>query len=209
MSSISVRRATPNDARHLAEIHTAAFPDYFLTRLGPAFLQRYYGAFLHEPHTVVIGTVGDRPSGFVAGTTDLVRFRRDLYRPNLMRFPAIVAKRVLTDPVVRRHVRERLHHVRLAVASLVRRSDGADPDPSSMTTSSLFSICVDPAAQGSGLADAVMTAYLEAERDHGARRVILSVFDDNARAIRFYERSGWTAAAREGNSVVYELELPD
>jgi ribosomal protein S18 acetylase RimI-like enzyme len=95
------------------------------------------------------------------------------------------------------------------MASLGRRNDGAAPDSSSGTTSSLFSICVDPAAQGSGLAAAVMAAYLDAERAHGARRVILSVFDDNARAIRFYERSGWTATAREGNSIVYELELAD
>ncbi|MGD9702350.1 MAG: N-acetyltransferase family protein [Acidimicrobiia bacterium] len=209
MSEISVRRATPSDRRRVAEIHAAAFPDYFLTHLGPSFLQRYYEAFLREPHTVVIGSVDGRPAGFVAGTTDLARFRRDLYTPNLLRFPAIVAGKIVVDPVVRRHVFARLHHVRLAVSSLLHRGDRSAPEQGAETTSYLFSICVDPATQGTGMADAVMAGYIEAERTRGARRIRLSVFDDNARAIRFYERGGWKVSDREGNSVLYELELND
>ncbi len=75
--------------------------------------------------------------------------------------------------------------------------------------SHLFAICVEPSAQGTGVASAVMTAYLDKERRHGAHRVQLSVFTDNARAIRFYEREGWRAVGREGDSTVYELELTE
>jgi ribosomal protein S18 acetylase RimI-like enzyme len=54
-----------------------------------------------------------------------------------------------------------------------------------------------------------MTAYLDAERLHGARRVRLSVFSNNARAIKFYERGGWKAVEVEGDSTVYELDLTE
>jgi colanic acid biosynthesis glycosyl transferase WcaI len=211
MSDIVVRRAEPIDAAALAVLHTAAFPDYFLTQLGPSFLRRYYAAFLSEPHTVVIGSLDGRLAGFVAGTTDLARFRRGLYRPNLLHFPLIVAGRFVTNRVVRHHVFSRLHHVRLAICSLSGRNGPHDQARSANgeLVSSLFSICVEPWAQGTGVAEAVMTAYLDLERERGARMVRLSVFDDNARAIRFYERSGWSAVERDGDSIVYELSLAD
>ena len=213
MTTIDVRRATRNDSRTLADLHTAAFPDYFLTHLGPSFLRRYYEAFLGEPHTVVIGSVNGRPVGFVAGTTDLARFQRGLYRRNLLHFPVIIAGRIVTDRVVRREITRRRHHVRLAISSMLRgRRPGRDDEGGKSSTpdsaiSHLFAICVEPSAQGTGVA-AMMTAYLDAERRNGARRVRLSVFTDNARAIKFYEHGGWMAVEVEGDSTVYELDLP-
>lgn len=204
-----LRVAGPADAPELARVHALAFPEYFLTHLGSRFLQRYYRAFLDPEHTSVLCEHGGRVLGFVVGTPDLPSFRRSLYRPNIVPFATIVAVKIVTDKVVRSNVLARLVHVPLAFKALFSRSRET-PDPSGGTNESLshlFSICVDPAAAGTGVATDIMNAYVAIERERGIDSVELSVFDDNARALRFYEREGWVRTRTEGSTLVYRLDL--
>lgn len=46
---------------------------------------------------------------------------------------------------------------------------------------------------GTGLADAAHREVLDELRAHGHRAAWLRVFEDNRRAVRFYERRGWRA----------------
>jgi len=209
MAGIEIRAAVPEDAEVIARLHAEALPEYFLTHLGPAFLRRYYRAFLQAPHTVVVGSIDRDPVGFVAGTTDLGAFRRHLYPPNLLPFAWIVVRRTVADRTVRREVVARLHHVRLALRALFSRLRRRDDElaEAGPTLASLFSIAVAPHAQGSGVADAIITKYLAIEASKGATRSQLSVNDDNARALAFYERRGWAETDRDGHSVVYEVDL--
>lgn len=205
----NVRVAGPADAPELARVHALAFPDYFLTHLGPRFLERYYSAFLGAGHTAVLAETSGRVLGFVVGTPDLAGFRRALYRPNVVPFAAIVAGKTVTDKVVRSNVLARLVHIPLAFKALFSRS-GAASEPAgepSESLSYLFSICVDPGSAGSGVASDIMNAYVAIERDRGLDGIELSVFDDNPRALRFYEREGWAYTRREGASLVYRLDL--
>lgn len=50
--------------------------------------------------------------------------------------------------------------------------------------------------QGQGVAQELMAWALQHSRDHGARQVILSVYVDNHRAHRFYERYGFEDIGR-------------
>jgi mycothiol synthase len=54
-----------------------------------------------------------------------------------------------------------------------------------------------PAAQGRGVARALLAAGLEYLRRHHVREVILYVDEDNTAAVRLYERSGFTIVGRQ------------
>ncbi len=56
----------------------------------------------------------------------------------------------------------------------------------------LYAIYVLPEAWGSGSAAALMTRALDELRAAGYEQATLWVLDDNPRARRFYEKSGWT-----------------
>ena len=53
---------------------------------------------------------------------------------------------------------------------------------------------VDPAARGSGLADALIEACAQRAREHGAHALTWETALDNARAQAVYERSGATSS---------------
>ncbi|HMM95940.1 GNAT family N-acetyltransferase [Phycicoccus sp.] len=71
------------------------------------------------------------------------------------------------------------------------------------------------ATWGSGLAGQVHDEVLRALREEGHGSAWLRVFEENRRAIRFYERRGWVAAEGRSTSLFpphpvlcrYELEL--
>ncbi len=53
-------------------------------------------------------------------------------------------------------------------------------------------------ARGRGVADRLMGTLLDHARQTGLRRIMLDVADGNARAIGFYERTGFTRTGRTG-----------
>ena len=66
----------------------------------------------------------------------------------------------------------------------------------------VYVIAVAPSAQGTGLARALLAAGLAHLRDRGLAEVVLYVEADNTRAVRLYEREGFTHAA-EDTHVMY------
>jgi ribosomal protein S18 acetylase RimI-like enzyme len=81
--------------------------------------------------------------------------------------------------------------------------DGEPTDPdvaASLTTrptAELSKCYVLPGHHGAGIASALMTATLEAARARGAVAVWLGVNEENAKAQRFYEKSGFTRVGRK------------
>jgi ribosomal protein S18 acetylase RimI-like enzyme len=67
---------------------------------------------------------------------------------------------------------------------------GASRDDESL--GELYAIYVLPEAWGTGVGQALMTTALEHFRADGFPQATLWVLEDNPRARRFYERSGWT-----------------
>jgi ribosomal protein S18 acetylase RimI-like enzyme len=63
----------------------------------------------------------------------------------------------------------------------------------------LHRIAVSPDASGAGRGGALLDSALVWARAHGGRSMILNVRSDNQRAVRLYERSGFT---RTGTSLV-------
>jgi ribosomal protein S18 acetylase RimI-like enzyme len=209
MTGLILRNGDPRDDVALAAVHAAAFPDYFQTHMGPGFLRRFYSAFLRPGHLVVVAVSGGRIVGLVAGTDDLRRLQRDLYPPNLVPFAATFVAKVLTDRVVRRSAMSRLGHLRVAVASIFARdrTESVTVSGTGDSTMYLFSICIDPSEQGAGIAAPLLDEFKRSASAKGSKRVELTVVDDNDRAIRFYEREGWTQTKHLGTTFEYSIDL--
>jgi ribosomal protein S18 acetylase RimI-like enzyme len=60
-------------------------------------------------------------------------------------------------------------------------------------------IAVDPACQGRGVGTQLLAASEEVARQRGYDEIHLSVYLDNTRAIRLYERMGWRRLAPDGS----------
>jgi ribosomal protein S18 acetylase RimI-like enzyme len=71
----------------------------------------------------------------------------------------------------------------------------------------LFSICVDPSQHGGGIAAPLLDEFKRCAAADGSERVELTVVDDNERAIRFYEREGWTRSKHLGTTFEYVIDL--
>jgi GNAT superfamily N-acetyltransferase len=65
-----------------------------------------------------------------------------------------------------------------------------DPDARQGTVE-LYALYLELAAAGSGVATALVSAVTREMHEHGHARATLWVLEGNARARRFYERSGW------------------
>lgn len=65
-------------------------------------------------------------------------------------------------------------------------------DPDELTAGHVFSLYVDPDAQGGGVGRRLLDAAVEWFRSEGLTEATLWVFEANDRARRFYGRAGWT-----------------
>lgn len=89
---------------------------------------------------------------------------------------------VLRDPASHALIAETDHA--LVGFVCMRRVESVDDDVAELT-----SLYVAPAHFGTGIGDALHSAFLEWARGSAA---VLEVWDDNERAKRFYRRRGWT-----------------
>lgn len=64
-----------------------------------------------------------------------------------------------------------------------------------------------PEARGRGIGEFLVNAVIEQARDLGLERVVISVADDNARAIRLYERLGFQRLAERDWRPLSEILL--
>jgi len=181
MKEPAVRTANLSDIEAIAAVHDAAFPGFFLTRMGLAFLCGYYRLVLDYPGGILIVSERDFAiDGFVAGFADpagfyafMVRERRRLYGPALaavLRRPALLP-RVLAN--------------RRRVVSVVHP---AGPD-----CCELSSIGVQPDSAGRGRGKILIDHFCAEALRRGCGRVVLTTDAiDNDSVNDFYLRCGFT-----------------
>jgi ribosomal protein S18 acetylase RimI-like enzyme len=166
------------DAEAVARAHAAAFPGYFLSRLGPRALAAMYGRLAGDPASAAfVACVGDDVVGFAAAVLDRRRFTHAFARRCWPTLAACIAAR----PGMVWQIASRLP--RLA------RGGRAGGEPIEAAT--LLSIGVLPEFQGRGIGGRLMSACLQGLREQGARRVLLETDTDNAAANAFYLRCGF------------------
>ena len=175
---IDVRPMQSDDLAGVVAIHRAAFPNFFLSLLGPRFLRVFYG-FVADDGIDLVALDDGQLAGFVAGVAD----SRSFYRRLLRRRVAQIALAIL--PVV---LRRPSTLVRVARRARQRTRVGAD-EPSG---AELMSLAVDPSRQHRGIGRALVAAFTERVAVAGVGCLWLTTdAAENDEVIRFYETIGF------------------
>lgn len=211
-----VRELSLLDVDEVASLHAQCFEGYFSTQLGRPCLRRYYAEFCR--HAFDYGVVArDHDTGnlaaFVVGTADAQAHFRHFYRRNMHVLAPLVLARFLTSRIVRKQIWDRMAHIKTALRSLIpgvgRNVSGPinDKGPKNRCPLRLLSIAAGPAYRGSGLAALVSDRFEDLLRTDGHKRVGLSVWASNNRAIAFYKKAGWQVVHASDAGWYFEKDL--
>jgi ribosomal protein S18 acetylase RimI-like enzyme len=200
----AVRTATGADLARVAELHEAAFPGFFLTRMGRPFLRAYYRLVLEYAHGILLVAEGpDGVVGFVAGFLEPERFYALMGRGKWRLLAPIVLgviQRPGTIPAVFANVRK-------------VRAGGPAPRSATGAGSELSSLGVHPSASGRGVGQALVRGFVCCSAAEGADHVYLTTdAEGNERTNAFYRKLGFALEATlEGHAGrtlnVYTLEV--
>lgn len=182
----SIRPMAPDDLEEIARLHEQAFPGFFLTRMGPAFLRGYYASVLSYDRSIAL--IAERsdgqPVGFVTGFRDPEAFYAHFRNQRLRLLPsmlAALARRPSLAGAIFGNMRR--------ISSMEKAGDGSE-------TAELSSVAV--IQPGSGIGSKLVTEFCQSMFRRGAKRVILTTDEqDNERARSFYGRLGFVLVARE------------
>jgi GNAT superfamily N-acetyltransferase len=163
-------------------MHLAAFPGFFLSRLGPRFLREFYAGFVDDPGAVTAVAVAEdgHVRGVVVGTLQPAGFFLRLLKRRWWAFAGA------SIAVVLRHPR------RLPRLLGALRYRGAVP--LEVSGALLSSICVAPDAQGAGVGRGLLTAFEEVVDNEGLSAYLVTDRDDNDATNLFYISNGWRLA---------------
>ncbi|HHY89468.1 MAG TPA: GNAT family N-acetyltransferase [Chloroflexi bacterium] len=196
-TEVVIRRLEISDLKAVAEVHSRAFPDSALTRLGLEAVRRYYEWQLTGPHQVTpLGAfTGERLVGFCFGgrfqgaLNGFLRKNRSYLLGQVLRKPWLLANPLFRDRAI------------AGLKNLFRRKrvrEVAVPVTGKVYPFGILSIAVDPQGQGKGVGRALMAVSEEAARQQGFREMILTVHPDNEPAVRFYQSLNWHPVQENG-----------
>lgn len=196
---------TPEDVGSVVQLHLRAFPNFFLSFLGPRFLREFYHSFLADPVGIafVARNAQDGVVGAIVGPVDPRGFFGRLLRRRWWAFAVASLAAVMRRPS---------SAPRLARALLYRGET-----PSGPVRALLSSLAVSPAAQGRGIGRALVQRWLDEARLRGARGCFLTTDAENNDSVnRFYASQGWklesaytTPDGRKMNRYIYDFEYGD
>ena len=186
-TGVRVRCVRQADLSRLVEIHLAAFADHRSARLGPRYVRAVHEWFFAHPGAVnLVAEEEGRVEGFVEGVPD------GYGRPMTAALRYVAVGALLSRPWLLFDAAI-LHTQRRRVRSLFGTADRdvLPPVRPRARPFVLTSIAVAPEAQGRGIAGVLMDAFEQRVREKGHACMRLSVYTDNTRAQRAYQKAGW------------------
>lgn len=189
-----IRSIEPADIPVLARLHRAAFPGFFLSELGEAFLVQFYRGYLADPTavTVLACALDGKIEGVAVGTTAPAGYFTRLVRRQLLGFAAASLRAVVRHP--------------RTAPRLLRAVRYRGDVPADIDGAQLSSICVSAQRQGAGVGAVLLGAWSAEAAARGARTAFLTTDGDGNDAVNaFYARQGWQLAGsyttREGRNL--------
>ncbi len=166
-----------SDLNDIVQLHIKAFPGFFMTDMGAAFLQEYYQAVLEFPENISLVAIQENQAvGFVVGFGNSPAFY-NFYRQRYSRLIRLVLLSVLRNPKLIGRV--------LANFKRVSSVTGDKLDVE------LSSIGVDPRFTGVG--HLLIAAFAKLARERGCQSIYLTTnAEGNDRVNHFYIRQGFT-----------------
>lgn len=171
---------TADEARVLAALHRAAFPEFFMSSLGVPFLTQFYLGYRDDPDAIVAVERDERGeiSGIAVGTSRPEGFFKRLLMQRFFGFALAGLRAVLRKP----------HDAPRLLRGLFYRGD----QPKDSSGALLSSISVSPNSQGRGVGRKLLGAWCDEAASKGVRTAYLTTDAfENDRTNHFYKRSGW------------------
>jgi colanic acid biosynthesis glycosyl transferase WcaI len=175
------RAAGVNDVPLLVKLHQAAFPDFFLTSLGPWFLRLLYHGFLYSDSGIcIVAANGNTLIGLVAGTTEPGSFFKLLLRKRGSAFALAAIPGLIRNP---------FFVMRKCFGALFYKGE----IPRTMQSAALLSsIAVIPEVSGSGVGRRLVELFCHEVKKRGLFSVYLTTDAlENDSVNRFYKRCGF------------------
>ena len=186
---------TQRDLDGVVAIHRAAFPNFFLSFLGPRFLRVFYGFIIREGIGIVALADG-KLAGSVAGVSEPRLFYRRLMRRRFVRLVLAITPAVLRHPSTLARVARRARQ--RTSADVGDRRPGTDDRRSGHIENhepagaELMSLAVEPGQEHRGIGRALVAAFAMRVAGSGETSLWLTTdAADNDRVIRFYETQGF------------------
>ena len=182
-----IRQLNKTDGKYIPEIaklHKKAFPNFFLTKLGDAFIRALYTGYLEdEASGIFIAEESGTLVGFVAFSMDYPKFYRELIRNHLIKFAICSLGAAIRHP------------------SFIKRLFGAFGKSRAVSKSEsyveLASICVSPTQKRGGIGSSLVE-YLKDRVDFSKYAFInLETDADKNEAVnQFYHKNGFHLACQ-------------
>ena len=186
----------------VVRLHLRAFPEFFLSFLGPRFLREFYFAFLADPVGMAFVACGrdGQVLGAVVGPVNPQGFFGRLLKRRWWAFCMASMSAVLRRPSCLS---------RLLRAVFYRGEPDVGP-----VRALLSSIAVSPDAQGQGVGRALVLRWVAEARHRGAKGCYLTTdAEDNNSVNAFYRSLGWkmthafsTPEGRKMNFYTFDFE---
>lgn len=194
-----IRQATIHDLPGIAKVHRICFPYSYVTQLSKYkwlcgdLLPEFYREFINDnPELFVVAEDENKDIvGFCMG----YYMDKDDQMSNFLRKNRIKAtiKTIMLLLAANKHawnkIIARLKH-KPTVADWTIVNDKFE-NITNADRGDLLSVCVLPECRGNRYAQEMMELYLKQMKKSGRKLCLLSVKQDNTRAIKFYERNGF------------------
>ena len=177
---VEIKDVSDTDICTLVTIHNQAFPGFFLTSLGSAFLSLYYRTVKKSSKGILLGYYREgRLLGFCAATMKSASFHSQLIKENLFAYILMAFRLLLTNPGAIVHLYKNL-----------AKRGGVFDDAGEYAE--LLSIGVDIDYQRSGIGKALLCELEQVIVGKGGKVISLTTdYDDNAKAQGFYSSLGY------------------
>lgn len=194
-----IRQATSSDLQGIASVHATCFPESYMTQLSKHkwlcgnLLPAFYREFMNDNPELFV--VAEDENKNVVGFCMGYYMDKDDQMSNFLRKNRIkvAVKSVLLLLTCNRSawkkILNRIKH-KPSVGDWTIVNDKYEYITNA-DRGDLLSVCVLPECRGKNYAQGMMELYLKQMKDAGKKLCLLSVKQDNSRAIKYYERNGF------------------
>ncbi|MGE0533423.1 MAG: type I polyketide synthase [Pirellulales bacterium] len=207
----------PWHAAEMPELHIKAFPGYFLTLMGPGFLQRFYAEFCLHPFSYGCVARSTRTGKLVAvatGSANVPAHFKHFYRSHAPYLAMCLATKSVVSSAARRAVLQRTSHAMHALRMLIpgmrppaSTAAVSDKDPPNQCPVRFLSMGIDPEWRATKASIETTQRFEEIVRAAGHKRYGCSILADNERAIGFFTGMGFELTFRSSKGCWFEKDL--
>ncbi|MEM2174183.1 MAG: GNAT family N-acetyltransferase [Candidatus Micrarchaeia archaeon] len=201
LKGITFRKMQLSDTNQVVNVHLSSFRGFFLSSLGPKFLDLLYAFIASSPDGVgFVAVDNSQVVGFVCGSMKPLGFYRRFFFKKWREIIFSILLSIIRNPSI--------------VPRLVWRLVTPPQASAEPGTATLMSIAILPEYQNKGIGKVLIQEFLNEMKKCGMQRVNLTTDRDNNDAVNaFYQRMGFqlvrsfvTPEGRWMNEYIIELE---